>query len=110
MPGKGRPFAQGNPGGPGRPRREVEARYLKALAGNVPLQEWRRIVRKAVEQAQEGDAAARAWLSKHLTGDNPWDLFRVVEEMRAQLQKLKEAQARLEPAAAEPPRLTKLYT
>jgi hypothetical protein len=95
MPGKGRPFAHGNPGGPGRPRREVERRYLKALAGNVPLQEWRRIVRRAVEQAEEGDAAARAWLSKHLTGDNPVELHEDLAELRAALQKVKEVQAPL---------------
>jgi hypothetical protein len=37
-------FAKGNPGGPGRPRRAVEADYLAALSQAVPLEKWRDIV------------------------------------------------------------------
>jgi hypothetical protein len=61
-------FARGNAGGPGRPRRAIEADYLAALAEAVPLPEWRKIVGKAVEQARSGDHVARKWLSEYLAG------------------------------------------
>lgn len=66
MPGKGRPFAKGNPGGPGRPKREVEEQYLQATISSVPLTKWKEVVAKALAQALEGDKDARAWLSKYL--------------------------------------------
>ena len=59
-------FTLGNPGGPGRPRRATEATYLLALSDACPPETWQRICQKAVEQAIEGDASARAWLSKYL--------------------------------------------
>ena len=61
-------FLAGNPGGPGRPRRAVESDYLAALSEAVPTDTWRAIVAKAVEQAQAGDATARAWLGSYLLG------------------------------------------
>ena len=45
-------FATGNPGGPGRPRRAIEADYLKAFSDAVPLDAWRTIVSRAVADAQ----------------------------------------------------------
>jgi hypothetical protein len=47
----------------------VERDYLEAMAGAVSLDDWREIVRIAVQFAQGGDDKARAWLSKHLLGD-----------------------------------------
>ena len=35
-------FANGNPGGPGRPRRTVELEYLAALGESVSLADWRK--------------------------------------------------------------------
>lgn len=70
---KGR-FAEGNPGGPGRPRRAVERDYLAALSENVSLEEWRDIVQAAVSKAKEGDCKARDWLTKYLIGDKPLTL------------------------------------
>ena len=61
-------FLPGNPGGPGRPRRVIEADYLAALSEAVPMESWRAIIAKAVEQARDGDAKAREWLSNHLVG------------------------------------------
>lgn len=59
-------FAPGNPGGPGRPRRKVERDYLGALSDAVSLTDWKRIAERAVQDAIDGDGAARAWLSRHL--------------------------------------------
>ena len=54
-------FAQGNKGGPGRPRRAVEADYLAVLSEAVPLDTWREIVSTAVTHAKTGDDKARAF-------------------------------------------------
>jgi hypothetical protein len=64
-------FAEGNPGGPGRPRRAVEADYLAALGDAVPIDRWRKIVERAVTDAEQGDAKAREWLSRYVTGGMP---------------------------------------
>lgn len=62
------PFVKGNPGGPGRPRKSVEEKYLKKFSSSVTLTEWREIIKKAVQQAQKGDARARQWLADYLVG------------------------------------------
>ena len=67
-------FGRGNPGGPGRPPRSVEARYHRALTAACPPELWQSIVEKAVEQALEGDGAARAWLSRFLVGHMSLDV------------------------------------
>lgn len=59
-------FVNGNPGGPGRPRRKVEQDYLGEMSDSVSLADWRRITERAVADALAGDGAARAWLSRHL--------------------------------------------
>lgn len=64
-------FARGNPGGPGRPRRLIEADYLKALSDAVTPEDWRAIVRAAVDAAKSGDARARDWLCRYLLGEKP---------------------------------------
>jgi hypothetical protein len=75
-------FAPGNPGGPGRPRRGVERRYLAAFAEAVSLDDWREVVGKAVADAKAGNAKARDWLSKYLLGDEPLALVELAEELR----------------------------
>lgn len=62
-------FAVGNPGGPGRPRRQTEAAYLQALSEACPPERWARICEKVAALAESGDLRAIAWLSKHLLGD-----------------------------------------
>jgi hypothetical protein len=62
-------FAQGNPGGPGRPPTAKERGYLEALTAVCTLDEWRGICRRAVKDAKAGDARARDWLSKYLVGE-----------------------------------------
>lgn len=64
-------FAPGNPGGPGRPRRQTEAAYLVALSDAVTVEDWQEIVKVAVIAAKSGDAAARKWLGDYLLGVNP---------------------------------------
>jgi hypothetical protein len=67
-------FADGNPGGPGRPRRTVEREYLAVLSEAVSLDDWGAVVARAVEDAKAGDARARDWLSKHMFGEKPMTL------------------------------------
>lgn len=62
-------FAKGNPGGPGRPSRVVEADYLRALSDACDMDSWREICEKAVADAKAGDAKARVWLAKYLCGE-----------------------------------------
>jgi len=62
-------FAPGNPGGPGRPRRQVEREYLDALTAAVPMDRWRLVVDRAVEDAIAGDPRARDWLGRYLIGN-----------------------------------------
>jgi hypothetical protein len=42
--------------------------YLAALADRVPLAKWKRIVTRAVKDAEQGDPRARRWLGEHLLG------------------------------------------
>lgn len=64
-------FAMGNTGGPGRPRRAVEREYLAALADELTIDRWRRIVRGAIDAAETGDAKARDWLARYALGAEP---------------------------------------
>ena len=85
-------FLPGNPGNPharGRPRRAAEQDYLAATVAGVPLGDWQAIVRKAVAQARRGDHRARDWLGKALIGSDPIPLAQLVEELRAELERLK---------------------
>ena len=65
--GKGR-FTKGNSGGPGRPKRTKEEKYLTSMVRCVKLKDWRDIVERAVADAKDGDAKAREWLSNYLLG------------------------------------------
>ena len=69
-------FQKGGKGGPGRPRRAIESDYLAKLSEAVPLSVWQEIVAKAVEDAREGDHAARAWLAGYLCGKLTGDALR----------------------------------
>jgi hypothetical protein len=48
-----------------------EADYLAAFGDAVPLDRWRAIVERAVTDAEQGDAKAREWLSRYVTGGMP---------------------------------------
>lgn len=64
--GKNGQFAEGNVGGPGRPRRPVEEIYLLAITRACPPEVWQQVCGRAVEDALAGDAKAREWLSRYL--------------------------------------------
>lgn len=68
-------FAQGNPGGPGRPRRTVEREYMAALGDRVSIDAWNRVIDKALADAEAGDAKARDWLARYLLGAEPPSLL-----------------------------------
>lgn len=68
-------FKKGNPGGPGRPRRETEREYLEATLGVVSLADWKAVVRKALKDAKAGDHRAREFLAKHLLPKDAGDIF-----------------------------------
>lgn len=61
-------FAKGNKGGPGRPKRSREERYLARLSKRCTLKQWEKIVDTAIARAKAGDARARQWLSDYLLG------------------------------------------
>jgi hypothetical protein len=61
-------FAKGNGGGPGRPKKKREERYLQILLNTCTFDDWKAIVKKAAEQARSGDKDARKWLSDYLIG------------------------------------------
>ena len=54
--------------GVGRPKRATETRYLLALSHELDLETWIKIVRRAIEDAVNGDAKARTWLSNYAIG------------------------------------------
>ena len=74
-------FKRGNRGGPGRPRRSAEQNYLATMTGVVSLKDWRDITARAVQDAKAGDNQARAWLSKHLVGDEPLALAELLKKV-----------------------------
>ena len=61
-------FAKGHGGGPGRPKKKREERYLEITMSACTFKDWRAIVQKAVTDAKRGDATARKWLSDYLIG------------------------------------------
>lgn len=72
---KGR-FISGYAGGPGRPKRATETDYLDATIESVSLADWKKIAGKAKDDAINGDATARKWLSDYLLG-KPTDRVQV---------------------------------
>lgn len=61
-------FTRGNPGGPGRKPRATEERYLKTMTEIVDDEAWEAIVKRATQDAINGDAKARAWLTNYMIG------------------------------------------
>lgn len=65
--------------------RRTEADYMGALLDSVSIEDWRRVVDKALNMAKEGDAGSRAWLSHYLvgrpTGKAPAPLTIVVQQL-----------------------------
>ena len=61
-------FVKGDSGGPGRPKKSREQRYYEITMTACTFDDWKKIVKKAVEQSKRGDATARKWLSDYLVG------------------------------------------
>lgn len=61
-------FLPGHNGGPGRPPKKREERFLQITMQACTFKDWREVVKKAVAQAKTGDSAARKWLSDYLLG------------------------------------------
>ena len=61
-------FVKGGGGGPGRPPRKKEERFLEVSIAAVSLKDWRAIIKKATEQAKLGDTQARKFLADYLLG------------------------------------------
>lgn len=70
-------FTPGHPGGPGRPPRAIEDEYLRAMASVVDAEAWESIIKKATEQAINGDSKARTFLASYLLGQ---PIARVADE------------------------------
>ena len=56
-------------GGPGRPTKEREIKFYEVTLSSVSLDDWKVIVKKAVDQAKSGDGVARKWLADYLIGE-----------------------------------------
>jgi hypothetical protein len=50
---------------------------LATLGDAVSLDDWRQVVRRAVDDAKNGDAKAHAWLTKHLIEGDMSPLYRL---------------------------------
>lgn len=54
--------------GHGRPPKEREERYYEITISTVTFAQWKRIIEKAGEQAEQGDHQARKWLADYIVG------------------------------------------
>lgn len=61
-------FTSGNGGGPGRPARATEEKFLGALVGSVTMKDWKDIVTVHIKRAKRGDPFSTKWLSDYLMG------------------------------------------
>lgn len=62
-------FAKGQSGNPkGRPAKERSGRYYEIMMTACSYEDWRKIVKKAAQQAGRGDANARKFLADYLIG------------------------------------------
>lgn len=61
-------FVKGSAGGPGRPARATEERFMVRLTEKLTMEDWDEIVARAVQDAKQGDKDARKWLAEHVLG------------------------------------------
>jgi hypothetical protein len=74
---------EGRPGEQVQRSRAIERDYLTALADLVPLETWREICQKTIEDARNGDPKARDWLARFLIGPKPLALLDLAADERA---------------------------
>ena len=67
-------FTKEYSGGPGRPKKAREEKYYEITQASCTFASWGRIVKKAVQQAERGDAVARKFLADYLIGPPPKEL------------------------------------
>jgi hypothetical protein len=72
----------------GRPPRIIEESYLRAATRACPLYRWKKILAKAVDAAELGDAKARRWLSEILIGKDPVLLRHLAERVEQALEEI----------------------
>lgn len=61
-------FLSGGPGGPGRPPRQLEQRYLDCVRQAVTVADLIAIFKKAVTAAKEGDLNAAKFVASYALG------------------------------------------
>ena len=61
-------FAKGNGGGPGRPKKAREEKYLDILLSIITPDEWAKVCSVALSRAKAGDSRAREWLANYIVG------------------------------------------
>jgi len=62
-------FIKGESGNPnGRSRKEREVKYYEITQAAVTYEDWREVVRKAVQLAKRGDYQSRKFLADYLLG------------------------------------------
>jgi len=61
-------FKKGNPGGPGRPKRSAEEKYLQAVVRSMPQKDWKEILEKVKTLAMRGERWAVEFYADRLMG------------------------------------------
>jgi len=99
-------FQKGNPGGPGRPARQVARDYLDTLSDAVTPDDWRKIVERARDDAMNGNEKARDWLTRYLLGN--MTLYELARREALGIESEHELAAEVEKANGPPDELTQI--
>ena len=66
---KGNQVANGHSNGKtGRPPKKREERFMEITLSTVTFARWKKVIEKALTQAERGDSAARKFLADYLVG------------------------------------------